>query len=100
MIPNVTKVWVGEVRQRLNFALKYNPQGNYRTQRTKHDNEQLAITAAKMAYSAREPSLTTQSTNTNGREGNSRNFQQQADYRKGEFDIEHDDCLEVQFATH
>ena len=51
-----------------------------------------------MVNSAREPSLTTQSTNTNGVDATSRNFQQQVDFRKGVFEIEQDECIEVRFA--
>ena len=65
-MPNVTQTWVGKVRQRLNYALKVD---DFRTPRPTYGGENFTIVEGKMINSAREPSLTTQSTATNGLDG-------------------------------
>ena len=58
----MTQSWVGMVRQRLIFG------GNYRTHRASHLGGNLTVVQGKLVNSAREQSVTTQSTAENGME--------------------------------
>ena len=94
-MPNVTQTWVGKVRQRLNYAFNVNSCGNYHTHRPMYDGENLSVVEGKQINSAREPSVTTQSTATNGVDRSGRGFQAHVDYHKGEYEIEQNDSMDV-----
>ena len=95
LVPNVTQTWVGKVRQRLNYAFNANSCGNYRTHRPMYGGENLTVVEGKQINSAREPSVTTQSTATNGVDRSGRGFQTHADYQKAGYDIDQNDSMDV-----
>ena len=99
LVPNVTQTWVGKVRQRLNYAFNVNSCGNYRTHRPMYEGEHLTVIEGKQINSAREQSVTTQSTATNGVDRSGRGFQTHADCQKTVYEIEQNDSMDVQIGN-